>query len=115
MLFPSESVRTNPNVWFLHIFTPALLDPISVNDISAVTDIFFFLFSEKQQILKLVYDHQLNALTYFAVKGNGTILIEIDDTASDVQALNLLNSSDLPYGPLQITGIVLEFCSKVTN
>ena len=55
-----------------------------------------FLFSEKQQILKLVYDHQLYFLIYFAVKGNGTVLIGIDDTASDVQALNLLNSSDLP-------------------
>ena len=73
---------------------------------------FFFLFSENQQILKLAYDHQLNALIYFTVDGNGTMLIGIDDTTSGVQALNLLNSSGLPYGPLQITGIVLEFCGK---
>ena len=43
------------------------------------------------------------------------MLIGIDDTESRVQAFDLLNSNDLPYGPLQITGIVLEFCGKYGN
>ena len=73
---------------------------------------FFFLFLENQQILKLAYDYQLNALIYFTAEGNGTMLIGIDDTEPRVQALDLLNSNDLPYGPLQITGIALDFCGK---
>ena len=73
---------------------------------------FFFLFLENQQILKLAYDYQLNALIYFTVVGNGTMLIGIDDVTSGVQELGLLNSNDLPYDPLQITGIALDFCGK---
>ena len=73
------------------------------------------MFSENQDILKLTYDYQLNALIYFTAEGNGTRLIEINDTASGVQALGLLNSNDLPYGPLQITGIALDFCGKYGN
>ena len=63
----------------------------------------------------MAFDYQLNALIYFTAKGNGTMLIGIDDTESRVQAFDLLNSNDLPYGPLQITGIVLEFCGKYGN
>ena len=75
----------------------------------------FFLSSEKQQILKLAYHYQLNALIYFTAEGNGTILNGIDDTASGVQALGLFNSNDLSYGPLQITGIALDLCGKYGN
>ena len=60
----------------------------------------------------MAYDYQLNALIYFTVVGNGTMLIGIDDMTSGVQELGLLNSNDLPYGPLQITGIALDFCGK---
>ena len=60
----------------------------------------------------MAYDYQLNALIYFTAVGNGTMLIGIDDRTSGVQELGLLNSNDLPYGPLQITGIALDFCKK---
>ena len=40
------------------------------------------------------------------------MLTGIDNTASGVQALDLLNTNDLPYGPLQVTGIALEFCRR---
>ena len=60
----------------------------------------------------MAYDHHLNALIYFTVGGNGIMLIGIDDTGSGDQALNLFSSYDLPYGRLQTTGIVLEFCGK---
>ena len=63
----------------------------------------------------MAYDHQLNALIYFTAEGNGTMLIGINDTEDTEfsgQTLNLFNSNDLPYGPLQITGIALEFCRK---
>ena len=73
------------------------------------------MFSEDKQIIKLAYDYQLNALIYFTAEGNGTMLIGIDNRASGVQTLDLLNSNDLPYGPLQITGIVLQFCGKYGN
>ena len=75
----------------------------------------FSSFPENMQIIKMAYDYQLNALVYFTAEGNGTMLIGIDNTASGVQTLDLLNSNDLPYGPLQITGIVLEFCGKYGN
>ena len=96
------------NCWI----NPTLLKPISLNKISAAIDMFFFLFLENQQILKLAYDYQLNALIYFTVVGNGTMLTGIDDVTSGVQELGLLNSNDLPYDPLQITGIALDFCGK---
>ena len=70
------------------------------------------MFSENQQILKLAYDYHLNALIYFTAEGNGTMLNGIDDTESGVQAVDLLNSNDLPYGLLQVTGIALEFCGR---
>ena len=110
---------TNPNVWFSHILK--LLDHPNVTgayfrERYVVSYWYLFLlFSENQQILKLAYDYQLNALIYFTAEGNGTMLIGIDDTESHVQTLDLLNSNDLPYGPLQITGIVLEFCGKYGN
>ena len=37
---------------------------------------------------------------------------DTEDTEFSGQTLNLFNSNDLPYGPLQITGIALEFCRK---
>ena len=40
------------------------------------------------------------------------MLTGIDDTASGVQTLGLLNSNDLLYGPLHVTGIALDFCGK---
>ena len=40
------------------------------------------------------------------------MLSGIDDTESGVQAVDLLNSNDLPYGLLQVTGIALEFCGR---
>ena len=70
------------------------------------------MFSENQQVLKLAYDYQLNALIYTTAEGKGTMLIGIDDTASGVRALGLLNSTDFQYGPLQITGVALDFCGR---
>ena len=96
------------NCWI----TSTLLRLISFNDISTVIVDIFFLVSENQQILKLVYEYQLNALIYFTAEGNGTMLTGIDDTVSGIQALGLLNSSDLLYGPLIITGLALDFCGK---
>ena len=75
----------------------------------------FSSFPENMQIIKMAYDYQLNALVYFTAEGNGTMLIGIDNTASGAQTLDLLNSNVLLYGPLQITGIVLEFCGKYGN
>ena len=70
------------------------------------------MFSENQQILKLAYDYQQNALIYTTAEGNGTMLIGIDDTASGILALGLINSTDFSYGPLQMTGIALDFCGR---
>ena len=70
------------------------------------------MFSENQQILKLAYDYQLNGLIYTTAEGNGTMLIGIDDTASGILALGLINSADFSYGPLQMTGIALDFCGR---
>ena len=116
VLILPEYLMTNANIWFSHIFE--LLDHLNVIETYFLEKYIgrywyiFFLFPENQEILKLTFDYQLSALIYFTAEGNGTRLIGIDDATSGVQAFGLLNSNDLPYGPLQITGIALDVCDK---